>query len=130
LTILIVEDEDDSRDVLRIHLENHGAVVIPAESAARAHEQLVDSATPPDLIISDIGMPHEDGLSFVKRVRASNNKRISEIPAIALSAFATSEFKANALECGFQRYVAKPFDPETLTTAILEQLDQQPESVA
>jgi len=130
LTILIVEDEDDSRDVLRIHLENHGAVVIPAESAAKAHEQLIDSVTTPDLIISDIGMPHEDGLSFVKRIRASNDKRISQIPAIALSAFATSEFKANALECGFQRYVAKPFDPEMLTTAILEQLDPKPESVA
>ena len=128
LTILIVEDEDDSREVLRIHLENHGAAVIPAESAARAHEQLANSEAPPDLIISDIGMPHEDGLSFVKRVRASNDKRICEIPAIALSAFATSEFKANALECGFQRYVAKPFDPETLTTAILEQLDQNPGS--
>ena len=126
LTVLIVEDEDDSREVLRIHLENHGAAVIPAESAAVAHERLVTSATLPDLIISDIGMPHEDGLSFVKRVRSSNNKRISAIPAIALSAFATSEFKANALECGFQRYVAKPFDPETLTMAILEQLDQKP----
>jgi signal transduction histidine kinase/ActR/RegA family two-component response regulator len=125
LTILIVEDEDDSRDVLRIHLENHGATVIPAESAAVAHEQLLNSASLPDLIISDIGMPHEDGLSFVKRVRSSDDKRISTIPAIALSAFATSEFKANALECGFQRYLAKPFDPETLTTAVLEQVDAQ-----
>jgi CheY-like chemotaxis protein len=123
---LIVEDEDDSRDVLRIHLENHGAVVIPADSAAKAHEQLINAEKLPDLIISDIGMPHEDGLSFVKRVRSSNDKRISEIPAIALSAFATSEFKANALECGFQRYVAKPFDPESLTMAILEQLDLNP----
>jgi CheY-like chemotaxis protein len=70
-------------------------------------------------------MPHEDGLSFVKRVRSSGDDRISSIPAIALSAFATSEFKANALECGFQRYVAKPFDPETLTTAILEQLSHE-----
>jgi len=125
LTVLIVEDEDDSRDVLRIHLENHGAMVIPAESAAVAHERLVNAVTPPDLIISDIGMPHEDGLSFVRRVRGSEDERISGIPAIALSAFATSEFKANALECGFQRYVAKPFDPETLTTAILEQLDRE-----
>jgi PAS domain S-box-containing protein len=125
LTILIVEDEDDSRDVLRIHLENHGAVVIPAESAAIAHERLINAETLPNLIISDIGMPHEDGLSFVKRVRGSADERISTIPAIALSAFATSEFKANALECGFQRYVAKPFDPEALTMAILEQLDRK-----
>ena len=123
LTVLIVEDEDDSRDVLRIHLENHGATVIPAESAAVAHERLLNADALPDLIISDIGMPHEDGLTFVKRVRSSNDQRIAAIPAIALSAFATSEFKANALECGFQRYVAKPFDPEALMTAILEQLD-------
>jgi len=125
LTILIVEDEDDSRDVLRIHLENHGAVVIPADSALMAHEELMKSPSIPDLIISDIGMPHEDGLSFVKRVRSSNEKRIAAIPAIALSAFATSEFKANALECGFQRYVAKPFDPESLTEVILEQVNQR-----
>ncbi|MGH9947269.1 MAG: hybrid sensor histidine kinase/response regulator [Pyrinomonadaceae bacterium] len=122
ITILIVEDEDDSRDILRLHLENLGASVMAADSVANAFKLLDESDMKPHLIISDIGMPEEDGISFITRLRKLENTAISNIPAIALSAFATSDFKANALDSGFQRYVAKPFDPETLTSAVLDHI--------
>ncbi len=122
LTILIVEDEKDSRDVLRLFLENNGARVLECDAAAKAFDVLAKGIEVPDLIISDIGMPDEDGLSFMDRVRKSGNQAITSIPAIALSAFATSEFKENALNSGFQRYVTKPFDPETLVDIVLEQI--------
>jgi len=119
-TILIVEDENDSREVLRLYLENKGATVHQAENVAAAVRILSALDTAPDLIVSDIGMPDEDGLSFIKRVRTSENKAIAETPAIALSAFATGEFKVHALEAGFQRYVAKPFDPRSFAQAVVE----------
>lgn len=122
LTILIVEDEDDSREVLRLHLTNLGANVLYTSSVAQAFATLDSSSVIPDLIISDIGMPDEDGISFIKRLRTSANESWAAIPALALSAFATSEIKANALEAGFQRYLTKPFDPETLMDAVLENI--------
>ncbi len=120
--ILIVEDENDSREVLRLFLENQGARVLQAENAAAASELLFNLGHRPHLIISDIGMPNEDGISFIKRFRKSEDETLAAIPAIALSAFATNEIKKNAIEAGFQKYVAKPFDPETLTREVLEQL--------
>jgi CheY-like chemotaxis protein len=122
LTVLIVEDEDDSREVLRLHLTNLGANVLYTSSVAQAFATLDSSSVIPDLIISDIGMPDEDGISFIKRLRTSANESWAAIPALALSAFATSEIKANALEAGFQRYLTKPFDPETLMAAVLENI--------
>lgn len=123
--ILIVEDENDSREVLRLFLENQGAKVLQADSAAAAGELLFASGHRPNLIISDIGMPNEDGISFIKRVRESGKNDLIATPAIALSAFATNEIKKNAIEAGFHKYLAKPFDPETLTREILEQLSSR-----
>jgi len=120
LTILIVEDEHDSREVLRLYLENKGATVHQAENVAAGLKILESLDEPPNLIISDIGMPEENGLSMIKRIRASLNPSIANIPAIALSAFATGEFKDSALASGFQRYVAKPFDPKSFTQAVVE----------
>ena len=76
--------------------------------------------SPPSLIVSDIGMPEEDGLSLIKRIRSSENSELARVPAIALSAFATGEFKTHALDAGFQRYVAKPFDPRSFAQAVIE----------
>ena len=120
LTILIVEDERDSREVLRLYLESKGATVHVAENVAAAIRILDGLETPPNLIVSDIGMPEEDGLSLITRVRASENRSIASVPAIALSAFATGDFKSSALQAGFQRYVAKPFDPKSFAQAVIE----------
>ncbi|MFL6469106.1 MAG: ATP-binding protein [Pyrinomonadaceae bacterium] len=120
LTILIVEDEMDSREVLRLYLENKGATVYHAENVAAGLRILESLDAPPNLIVSDIGMPEEDGLSMIRRIRSSENSSIAGVPAIALSAFATGEFKTSALESGFQRYVAKPFDPKSFAQTIIE----------
>jgi two-component system, chemotaxis family, sensor kinase Cph1 len=120
LTILIVEDEHDSREVLRLYLENKGATVHQAENVAAALRILEGMDSAPNLIVSDIGMPEEDGLSFIRRVRSSENEAIASTPAIALSAFASGEFKLHALEAGFHRYVAKPFEPQSFAQSVIE----------
>jgi PAS domain S-box-containing protein len=120
LTILVIEDEKDSREVLRLYLESKGATVHPAENSGAAL-RILDGLDPaPNLIVSDIGMPDEDGISLIKRIRASEVPAVAATPAIALSAFATGEFKSHAIEAGFQRYVAKPFDPKTFAQVVIE----------
>jgi PAS domain S-box-containing protein len=119
LTILIVEDEKDSRDVLRLYLENKGATVHQAENVSAALRILDGMDSAPNLIVSDIGMPEEDGLSFIRRVRSAANAEIAATPAIALSAFATGDFKSHALEAGFHRYETKPFDPRSFAEVVI-----------
>jgi CheY-like chemotaxis protein len=73
----------------------------------------------PDLIISDLAMPEEDGYSLLIRIRQMSAERGGTIPAIALSAFTTTESKQRAFECGFQLYSTKPFEPDRLVSDIL-----------
>lgn len=73
----------------------------------------------PDVIVSDLAMPIEDGYSFISRVRHLNKENLSEIPAMALSAFASAENKAKAYACGFQLYHTKPFEPDGIVKDIL-----------
>jgi PAS domain S-box-containing protein len=120
LTILIVEDEHDSREVLRLYLESKGATVHHAENVQAALKILDGLDSAPNLILSEIGMPEENGLSFIRRVRALANEEVAGTPAIALSAFATGDYKAHALEAGFHRYVTKPFDPESFAQVVIE----------
>lgn len=118
--ILIVEDDENSREVLQIFLEQSGAQVKSAESAAAGRTMLAESnGDVPDVIISDIAMPIEDGYSFIIKVRNFDRKEISEIPAMALSAFASAENKEKAYDCGFQLYHTKPFEPDGLVKDIL-----------
>jgi CheY-like chemotaxis protein len=124
LEILIVEDDEDSRNVLEIFLNQFGAVVKSAESVTDAFDILeTQTSGLPDLIISDIGMPNEDGYSFIKRIRKS--KHFKDIPAIALSAFTAEENKRKALSFGFQKYHTKPFEPDLLVEEIKKLLDSE-----
>lgn len=121
LKILVVEDDFDSREVLKLFLEQSGAKVESAESAPNAMDYLTkENAFTPNLIISDIGMPHEDGYSFMKRVRKLDNTKASQIPAMALSAFASEESKQKAFDAGFQKYHTKPFEPDLLIEEITQ----------
>ncbi len=122
--IFLVEDDDDSREVLCLFLEQYGAKVQTAASAAKAVE-LFDSVNfrLPDLIISDLAMPQEDGYSLISRIRNFPEEKGGKIPAIALSAFATAENKRKAFESGFQKYTTKPFDPDVLINEILNVLN-------
>ncbi|MGI8555719.1 MAG: hybrid sensor histidine kinase/response regulator, partial [Pyrinomonadaceae bacterium] len=120
IKVLVVEDDEDSREVLQIFLEQSGATVESAESAAAAWELLTDSKNDiPDIIVSDLAMPVEDGYSFISKVRHLNRDGIKEIPAMALSVFASSENKQRAYACGFQLYHTKPFEPDGIVKDIL-----------
>ena len=116
---MLIEDDADSREVLELFLEQSGAEVVSAESAAAAFELLKQSESRlPDVIISDLAMPDEDGYSLIRRIRQLPAARGGSIPAIALSAFTTAESKQKAFESGFQVYSTKPFEPESLVADI------------
>ena len=113
--VLIVDDEADSRDFVRHLLERAGAVVRVAHSAAEALE-IVDAAAP-DVLVSDLGMPHQDGYALLRGLRARGG-RAASVPALALTAYARPEDRARAIAEGFQAHVSKPIVPEDLIAAI------------
>jgi CheY-like chemotaxis protein len=127
LTILIVEDDPDSREVLQLFLGQSGATVQAAQSAREAFRALGRRQDGlPDVIISDLAMPDEDGYSMMTKIRQLSRENGGHIPAIALSAFATNESKQKAMEAGFQTYSTKPFDPELLVNDILALAQRRP----
>jgi signal transduction histidine kinase/ActR/RegA family two-component response regulator len=112
MSVLIVDDEDDARELLRIVIESCDALVHDARSV---HEALTKLETEHvDLIISDIGMPVEDGYSFIRKVRALPAADKANIPAIALTAFARAEDRTRALLEGFNVHMTKPVEPAEL----------------
>ncbi|MCO6512257.1 MAG: response regulator [Aridibacter famidurans] len=117
LRVLVVEDDVDSRNVLQIFLEQMGAYVISASSVSGAFDALESVPdSPPDVIISDIGMPESDGFDLLVRLKASD--RYAGIPSIALSAFSSLAYRERAREVGFDIYHAKPFVPDRLCAEI------------
>ncbi|MCU0684139.1 MAG: ATP-binding protein [Polyangiaceae bacterium] len=116
LRILAIDDDPDARELVRAILEGQGARVETADSAPEAFEAFVRS--PPDLLISDIGMPGEDGYSLIRRVRALPAEEGGRVPAIALTAFTRAVDRARALTAGFRAHVTKPIDPAELTNLI------------
>jgi len=121
--ILVVEDDNDSREVLQLFLEQAGALVesVPSAKDAMAIFQRPANSLP-DVMISDLAMPEEDGFSLITRVRQLAPEKGGSIPAVALSAFATNESKQRAIECGFDYYSSKPFEPDLLTSDIVNLL--------
>jgi CheY-like chemotaxis protein len=113
--VLVVDDEAETRDLLKIMLASHGAEVITSASAAEALACLDDSR--PDILVSDIGMPVLDGYAFIKRVRALDSSQ-RNIPAIALTAYARAEDRMRALAAGFQMHVPKPVEASELVMVI------------
>ena len=114
--VLLVEDELDSREILRQMLCLTGAKVEAVGSVAEAMDS-IDHARP-DVLLSDIGMPIEDGYSLIRRVRALLPERGGKVPAAAITAYATAEDRERALAAGYQLHLAKPIDPEHLSAAI------------
>ena len=120
VNVLIVEDDPDSREVLQLFLEQNGASTRAAESARVAMALLTDASAPlPDVIISDLAMPEEDGYSLVSRIRELPPEKGGSVPAVALSAFASAESRQRAFESGFHRYLTKPFEPDSIVDQIL-----------
>ena len=115
MVILVIEDEPDTRELLVHVLETCRAKVYAAEGAVEARRIL--ASVTPNLIISDIGMPDEDGYSFLESVRGSPDRQKRRIPAIALTAFSRPQDEARAYRAGFDVHMAKPVQPRTLARA-------------
>jgi PAS domain S-box-containing protein len=115
LRVMVVDDEPDSNEVVSALLASCGAEVRVAGSAAEGLEEI--RRWTPDVLVSDIGMPGEDGYAFLGKVRAQGGD-LGSIPAIALTAYATTEDRVRIFSAGFQVHVAKPIDPAELLTVV------------
>ncbi|MEG4056664.1 MULTISPECIES: response regulator [unclassified Microcoleus] len=116
LQLLVVDDDDDTREFLIALLEDEGAIVRSAASVAGALAAL--ESYWPDLLLSDIGMPEADGYELIARVREMELLRGGKMPAIALTAYAREEERQQALEAGFQMHLSKPVDINKLIATI------------
>lgn len=117
--VLLIDDDEDTLTMLRTVLERYGAIVKTADSAdnARTALQTVESYDSiPDVIICDIGMPREDGLTFMSKLRSSGNN----VPAISLTAFSGDEYAKASEIAGFQLYLIKPIEIEHLIRSVRE----------
>jgi CheY-like chemotaxis protein/two-component sensor histidine kinase len=116
LKVLVVDDEPDNRDFLMVALEYFGASATAAATAAEAIDILQQS--PPHILVSDIGMPAEDGYSLIRKVRSSASDKIKRLPAVALTAYASEEDRDRALAAGYDEHLTKPIDPALFATVL------------
>ncbi|HEX8538489.1 MAG TPA: ATP-binding protein, partial [Cystobacter sp.] len=114
--VLLVEDAPDARELIAMMLRERGARVDTASSAPEAMALLQESL--PDVLVSDIGLPGEDGHSLLRRVRTWVEARDQGVPAIALTAYAGAEDARRAYRAGFQVHMAKPLEPAALIEAV------------
>jgi signal transduction histidine kinase/CheY-like chemotaxis protein len=112
LHILIVDDEPDTRHIMRALLERSGAQVTSAGSVSEALAAIEKSW--PDVLVSDIGMPLEDGYDLIRKVRLIESERGAHVPAVALTAYTRDEDRTRSLVEGYQEYLPKPVDPSEL----------------
>jgi PAS domain S-box-containing protein len=114
--VLVVDDEPDTRSLVARLLEERGARITTASSAAEAMRKI--QAARPDVLVSDIGMPNEDGYTLIRQLRALSADQGGEVPAIALTAYARAEDRMRSIRAGFQMHVPKPVEPAELITMI------------
>ena len=116
--LLVVDDEPDTRELVKFVLEQQGAQVM---AATTAHEALLLlPQAKPDVLLSDIGMPEMDGYMLIRQVRTLAPEAGGGIPAIALTAYAGDTNQQQVLAAGFQKHISKPIEPEELVRAIAE----------
>jgi PAS domain S-box-containing protein len=114
--VLVVEDDPDTLDMLRLVLDDCGAAVVTAASTREALAVL--ERWRPDALVSDVAMPDEDGYELIGQVRARGADRGGNIPAVALTAFTRDEDRLRALAAGFQKHVSKPVSPDELVAVV------------
>ncbi|MDX2052832.1 MAG: PAS domain-containing protein [Polyangiaceae bacterium] len=124
LRILVVDDEADARELLALILRNSGAIAVEAVSASQGLAELETGNF--DVLVSDIGMPGEDGYTLMRKVRALDDAMLSGIPALALTAYARAEDRRRALGAGFQMHMTKPMDPKHLVAVIAQLAGRMP----
>lgn len=115
--VLVVDDEPDSREFVAFVLEQAGATVLTATTAAEALTMFM--RVKPNVLLSDIGMPEMDGYMLMQQVRALPIEQGGQVPAIALTAYAGEMNRQQALAAGFHHHLAKPIEPEVLVKAIV-----------
>ncbi|MBC8071674.1 MAG: response regulator [Deltaproteobacteria bacterium] len=116
LTILVVDDEEDAREVLRTMLEGCGAIVRVAGSVSAALRCFEDD--PPRVLLTDIGMPGDDGYALIRSIRALPPEAGGDTPAVALTAYARSEDRTRCMLAGFSNHVPKPVEPRELLAVV------------
>jgi PAS domain S-box-containing protein len=116
LRVLVVDDEPDARDLIATVFLDAGARVETAQSAVEGLQ--IFKRIQPDILVSDIGMPDEDGFSFMRKIRALSAAEKGTIPSLALTAFATADDRARALGAGYTMHLGKPVDPDALVAAV------------
>jgi CheY-like chemotaxis protein len=116
LRVLVVDDNADTLELVSFILEEYGTEVITAASAIEAIAAIAQSQ--PNILISDIAMPGIDGYSLIRKVRTLSSERGGQIPAIALTAYASEEERIRLLDSGFQMHIAKPVDPTELVAVV------------
>jgi CheY-like chemotaxis protein len=117
LRILVVDDEPGTVELLAAALTSYGAEIITAASAAEARERI--SISVPDVLVSDVEMPGEDGCDLISSLRAFEHEQGKRMPAIALTAHSRPENRTRALLSGFNVHVMKPVAPDELAAIIL-----------
>jgi PAS domain S-box-containing protein len=116
VSVLVIDDELDARNLLKLLLESAGAVVYLAPSAEQGMEHLLTKSV--DVLICDIGMPDVDGYSLMRRIRALGDGQKSEVAAVALTAYARLEDRTEAMRAGFQNHLPKPVEPAELLAVV------------
>jgi CheY-like chemotaxis protein len=116
LTVVVVDDEADAREVVAMVLESCGARTIAVPSAAEGLQAVMRER--PDVLLADIAMPGEDGYELMRKVRALPPEQGGTTPAAALTAFASQDERLNVLRAGFQAHLAKPANPAELIATV------------
>jgi CheY-like chemotaxis protein len=118
INILVVEDDNDTRELLRILLHGNGGNVTAVSSVQEALAEYDKSR--PHVIVADIGMPDYNGYTLIGRVRARDREHGLMVPAIALTAYTTAMDRDSVLSAGFQLHMPKPFEPNQLISVIAD----------
>jgi signal transduction histidine kinase/ActR/RegA family two-component response regulator len=122
LHILVVDDDPDGRTLTSLVLTQAGASVKAVASVREAHQTL--EVERPDALVSDLGLPDEDGYALIRHIRQHEAEHGGFLPAVALTGYARAEDRAGVLAAGFQTHLAKPVDPADLTAAIATMVQQ------
>jgi len=128
IRVLLVDDEPTANEALQVLLDSCGAEVRVAGSAAQAIQTL--DVWKPDVLISDIAMPEEDGYALIRKIRARTSEQGGDTPAAALTAYAKIEDRVSILAAGFQMYLSKPADPSELIAVVASLASRRRESGA
>jgi CheY-like chemotaxis protein len=114
--VLVVDDDDGAREIIAKFLTHYGATVQVAKDAEEAYVALDEWR--PDVILSDLAMPQEDGMAFMRKIRAKPAAAGGEIPAVAITAYSKDIHRSHVLRAGFQNCLSKPLDLSELLTVV------------